>query len=307
VRAGLNWVNIVLVEAGSAKQIGSAKEIISRLASWRRAALLERLVYVMVFFVFGVVLTILAIWSLSVLLMTFGLFRLGGGHNSFMLKSSPFLLFILFCVAMRDHLRSGELHFERVWYDSPVFAEKTLEGIGAIMGGLVVSGPRQLVLAMRALREAFSISFADVGRLAEILISCVQRGRKISEEALGAQAFAFLREQGWWVPGVIFLNGPPRSVLLTSALRQELAGEAPKIEDERVVERREVSDEVTWAHSILEIEPPVDLTKVKAAYRSAAKRLHPDVTGKSGSNGEVSSEAMANVNLAYEILVEHYS
>jgi hypothetical protein len=75
--------------------------------------------------------------------------------------------FILFCAAMREHLWSGELRFARVRDNSPVFSEETLQGVGARLGGLVVSGPRQLVLAVRALHEVFSIVFSDVRRLAE--------------------------------------------------------------------------------------------------------------------------------------------
>ena len=53
-----------------------------------------------------------------------------------------------------------------------------------------------------------------------------------------------------------------------------------------------------YAYSVLELEPPVNLTELKARYKQLVKRLHPDVNG-----GDTEAEdRLKEINQAYALL-----
>jgi len=200
--------------------------------------------------------------------------------------------------------------FNRIIRYGPFEPQNYFEATVEIFIELLLSGPRCAVLAVRDFIGFVRLLRLDLFRLIDPIELAFRRHRKTRQMDLGELDLEnFLRDIAWFKE-VIHLHAPPRGFVLSEELRRELrqwnrlrANETPEEETEPEPEAEpvgELDDELTermWALGVLGLSGNPSAAEIKRAYRTLAKRHHPDV------RRQVDAETrMKDLNRAMEIL-----
>jgi hypothetical protein len=318
---------------------GLEAKIQSILESRRRSAFLENALLSLFYFTAGIALTFLIWFTIDLLLWIFiGHDRARTLRPANVINSLATLLFATIVLWKKHRMFEGEFDssHESFTFDK---VSNSLRTFDTLAGTVFISGPRFLVLSVRAARRAKKIRATDLFLLIRPIALAVQRRKKIRESDLAGLRMSWFIDNSAWIEGVVPLLRKPQGFTVTNDFIYEVTGEEvpepdfdftyagarsnTNQEQSRGQQQRErkrrpesepdsdadsdsdsdtIAEEVRWARMVLGVEATATRAQINAAYRKFAKIIHPDLHTNDPDARAQNEEHMKDLNLAYEIL-----